>query len=365
MTEDRTFCTDLNINCRYSMLRNDKQGTIMTSNTMNTLKFIALIGLLVFSTHVFASSQLPLKSTEVDFYNQTTQQPVKVKFWYQSQAEECSAQICLAAHQSKRKVAMISHGAFGSPIEMNWLGYALASQGYLVAGVAHYGESWMYGKQSIDPSVLMRFWQRPQEISFAIDKLSEPGLLSITVDTNNILMLGHSAGGFTALALAGSTLEAGKTERYCQSVKAARDKSCDYGSTPKSNALNLAEMTTHQAKMFDNRINAIIALDPALGHAVNDNSLQKINVPTLIIGSVENDFLPYEQHAKHYAEHIDNAQLIGVKQGAGHFVYINACQHEHKAKGVSLCKDREGVDRKAIQQQLLGHVFSFIAREHS
>ena len=107
---------------------------------------------------------------------------------------------------------------------------------------------------------------------------------------------------------------------------------------------------------------AVIALDPALGHAVSEKSLASIKVPTLVLGSLENDFLPYTVHSKYYTNNIQGANLVGIEQGAGHFVYIDECNFNRKVKGVSLCKDREGVERKAIQKQILEHIFGFIYR---
>ncbi|MFH6955196.1 alpha/beta hydrolase family protein [Pseudoalteromonas sp. XMcav1-K] len=337
---------------------------------MKPIRFLLLVIVLIFTNNAMSAqgnkvvAASTLQSNDLDFFNKQTNQPVKVKLWYLASDANCGATVCLVESQNKRKIALISHGAFGSPIEMNWLGYALASQGWLVAGVAHYGESWVYGKETIDPSVLARFWQRPQEVSFALEQLTNKGLFNLNIDTNNVLMLGHSAGGFTALALAGAKLEAGKSERYCALATAKNDKSCAYNkqkTTPYTND-KISKISEVQSHMLDKRIKAVISLDPALGHAVNESSLMDVTVPTLVIGSVENDFLPFKQHAQYYAEHIKNAELVGIKQGAGHFIYINQCEHNFKAQGVLLCKDREGVDRKVLQQQVLGHVFSFINR---
>ena len=305
-----------------------------------------------------------LHSTDVDLFNQVTNQPLKVKLWYQRGEQNCGATICLDKSQWPQRVALISHGAFGSPIEMNWLGYALASQGWLVAGIAHYGESWVYGKETIDPSVITRFWQRPQEVSFALNQLANDTFINTKIDTDNVLMLGHSSGGFTAFAMAGAKLEAGKSERYCALASNNKDKSCDYNvKKPQSlSQQQITKISEQQASMRDPRVKAIISLDPALGHAVSETSLNDVKVPTLVVGSVENDFLPFEQHAQYYAKHIKNAQLIGIKQGAGHFIYINQCEHNFKAQGVLLCKDRKGVDRNALQKQVLGHIFAFINR---
>ncbi|WP_372770168.1 alpha/beta hydrolase family protein [Pseudoalteromonas sp.] len=337
---------------------------------MKSIQFLLLAAVLIISVFMSCAKGNEkiqagaLHSSDLDFFNSNTNQPVKMKLWYLAGEQQCGSTICLSQSQNKRKVALISHGAFGSPVEMNWLGYALASQGWLVVGVAHYGESWVYGKETIDPSVLTRFWQRPAEVSFALEQLTNEGLFNLDINTNNVLMLGHSAGGFTALALAGAKLEAGKSEHYCALASAKNDKSCGYNAkrnTPLSDE-QIVKISKQQVTMYDPRIKAIISLDPALGHAVNESSLEEVKVPTLVVGSVENDFLPFKQHAQYYAEHIKNAELVGIKQGAGHFIYINQCEHNFKAQGVLLCKDRDGVDRKALQQQVLGHVFSFINR---
>ncbi len=208
-------------------------------------------------------------------------------------------------------------------------------------------------------------WQRPQDVSFAIDRLSEEGLFNTELKTDKVIMLGHSSGGFTSFAMVGARLEAGKSEAYCASNKAKMDKGCHYGQQSKRKPMSEEARETiglQQAQMQDERVAAVIALDPALGHALSEQSLAKIKVPALVIGSVNNDFLPYTAHAKYYADHTPGANLVGIEQGAGHFVYIDQCDHDRKVKGISLCKDSEGVDRKAIQKQLLGHIFSFIYR---
>jgi predicted dienelactone hydrolase len=336
-------------------------------NLKITKLYCAGLMLLAFfgSTQAFSGVSMELKTIEVDFLNQQVNRPAKIKFWYQGGAEPCEATICLSPKQSSHRVAIISHGAFGSPREMNWLGYALASQGWVVAGVAHFGESWVYGAENIDPSSAMRFWQRPQDVSFAIDSLSEEGLFNTPLKTDKVIMLGHSSGGFTSLAMAGANLEAGKSEAYCVSEKAKDDKGCDYGQQSKRKPMSeemLKKIGLLQEQMRDERVVAVIALDPALGHAVSEQSLESIKVPALVLGSVENDFLPYAAHSKYYADHIQSANLVGIEQGAGHFVYIDKCDSDREVKGVSLCKDREGVDRKAIQKQILEYVFGFIYR---
>ena len=295
---------------------------------------------------------------DIDFYNDDLQRPTKVRFWYLAGDESCAAKICLGEDQKQHRIAIISHGAFGSPLGMSWLGEPMAAAGWLVMGVAHFGESMMYAGETIDPKVVTQFWRRPQDVRFLIDRLNDDGLFNMPLDTSDIAMLGHSSGGFTALALAGARLEDGKTEQYCQSERALFDRGCSYVSNTELVSLqeSALEIGRLQSEMLDPRIGRLVAL----GHAVDESSLSEISIPVLIVGSVENDFLPFEVHAGNYAKHIDNAQLLPVEQGAGHFVYINSCDFDIKAAGVSICEDREGVDRDEIQQKLLKDIFTFL-----
>lgn len=323
--------------------------------------------IVLISKSTLANNTVNLKTTEVDLFNQQANRPTKVKFWYQSGSESCSAKVCLAKTQNPKRIAIISHGAFGSPRSMNWLGYALASQGWLVAGIAHYGESWVYGTETIDPKTVTQFWNRPQDVSFTIDNLAENRLFNISMKTDRILMLGHSSGGFTALATVGAKLEAGKSKAYCSSKKAIQDKGCLYTRQDQHKPISqkmINKIGHLQNKMQDDRIIAAIALDPALGYATSTQSLQNINVPVLVVGSVNNDFLPFTEHAKYFADNIKSASLVKIEQDAGHFIYIDQCDSDIEANGVPICKDRSGVDRKAIQKQTLGQIFKFIDKNN-
>lgn len=303
--------------------------------------------------------QAEIKSTELDLFDSSRDRPVKIRVWYQAD-NNCAAKLCVATSpdQTQTPVALISHGAFGSPREMNWLGYGLAQQSWLVIGVAHYGESWVYGRESVDYSSVGKKWLRAQDISFVVDELMAGNLTDKKINTTNITMLGHSLGGYSALSLVGADYNLDAMIEYCKSA-IATDMGCRYGKqqgAPKP----LTKTQLPKISVLDKRISAVVSLDPALGPSVSKEALTNISVPTLIVGSVNNDFLNFSSHAGYYASSIPGAKLISLSAGEGHFVYIDECEHPHKAMGVSLCEDREGIDRAKVHQGLLSEISRFM-----
>lgn len=297
-------------------------------------------------------------STELDLFDEERNRPVKIRVWYQ-QGDDCPNKLCIATvKQSSTPVALISHGAFGSPREMNWLGFGLAQQGWLAIGVAHYGESWVYGRDSVDYSSLAKKWLRAQDVSFVLDQLlSSTPLTNGEIDTDKVTVLGHSLGGYSALSLVGADHNMNAMFDYCKQAMAT-DRGCQYGKgqagkQQKSKALP-------DVDVLDKRIKAVVSMDPALGPSVSKGALTNIDLPTLIIGSVQNDFLNYDAHANYYAKAIKGAKLVALEQGEGHFVYLDKCSHPHKAMGVSLCQDRKGIDREKVHLALMSEISDFI-----
>ncbi|RVU42029.1 hypothetical protein EOE67_02260 [Rheinheimera riviphila] len=311
--------------------------------------------------------------TELDLYDNKRQRPVKITLWYPAQASCKDASICLAERTKLNKAVVFSHGAMGAAKGYSWIGKMFAAQGYVTVGVNHYGESWIYGPEHVNPAAALQFWERPVDISFVLDQLStnQQSVPSATtapskpsqrifnreIAWDHIIAVGHSSGGATVLTMAGSKLAFADAATYCATAAAAPDRSCHYlkfQTEANTKGYNPAQ------NFFDARIQSVIALDPALGHATTAQSLQAMTIPVLVIGSSQNDFLPYERHAGFYAATIPAAESLVFAAGEGHFVYLDRCKHQYQAMGVALCTDRPGIDRTLVHQKAGAAMLKFI-----
>jgi predicted dienelactone hydrolase len=319
--------------------------------------FAALLwSLLLVAVPAAAADTLPA-TVFLDLGTLDTGRPAKVTLWFLQ--GNCGAEpLCLAPAVAKEKVVVLSHGTMGSAEDYAWLGKSLAAAGFLVVGVNHFGESRLYGTETQDPRVIPQIWQRAQDLSAILDGLAARPALQQAVDWTHVVMLGHSAGGQTAAMLAGARFDLHRMIAWCDTAAAAPDRSCSYGRGLVSAPPVLFERFAEP--QADARIRKLVLLDPALGAALQPESLRGVALPALIIGATQTDFLPWVAHGARYAEAIPGARTILLDKGEGHFIFLSPCTHPAQALGLALCTDRPGVDRAAVQQALAPQIIDFV-----
>ncbi|MFK7915274.1 MAG: alpha/beta hydrolase family protein [Pseudomonadales bacterium] len=304
------------------------------------------------------------------FTDSRRDRPVLIDWWYPVEQASASAfnyglgagRVVEAGTVAKGPFPLIllSHGALGAARNYSWIAEALARSGYIVAGVSHYGESYVFGAGTVDPQAVLRHWERPADISAAIDHITSASGFRHAIDPQRIGFLGHSSGGATALQLAGARLDSQQMGSYCASPRSASDRGCDYADGVDDAIEPTDRMAPSPQQSYqDDRLRAFVALDPALGPAFNDYSMIPADLPILLIASTDNDFLPFEHYAEVIAKGLPQAQTHWLGAGEGHFVYLNQCQRDIAANGVALCRDRPGVSRSATHQTLQQHIIAF------
>jgi predicted dienelactone hydrolase len=247
-------------------------------------------------------------------------------------------------------VIILSHGSMGAASNYSWIAEPLARHGYVVLGVSHYGESPVFGQATINPVNVSHFGDRTRDINAALTFLMSKSAYASHVDPKRIGAIGHSAGGATVLMLASAGFSMADMRAYCAQARAT-DKGCQYPIG--------APSADQDPVPSPAPIKAFVVMDPAAGPGFNEASLRALNTPALVIGSVNDDFLPFAAHAGRVGDLLAAAETVGLANGEGHFVYVDRCSLPINVMGIKLCTDRDGVDRDATHATLVPQILAF------
>jgi predicted dienelactone hydrolase len=123
------------------------------------------------------------------------------------------------------RLIVVSHGSGSAPWVYTELAGRLVGAGYIVAFPEHAGDNWQ-DKSKIGPQ---SFQLRPLEVSAAIDAVQADPRFAPLADFKQIGLWGMSAGGHTALSLAGGRWSAGQLRRHCEEHLAEATNACTTG----------------------------------------------------------------------------------------------------------------------------------------
>ncbi|MGB3294387.1 MAG: alpha/beta hydrolase [Phormidesmis sp.] len=195
-------------------------------------------------------------------------------------------------------LVVISHGLAGDRRGFINIAQHLASHGFAVAALDHPGsdrrqlEDLLTGtaREIAQPN---EFSQRPRDISFLLDELtrlsSASGPLANQIDMSRVGVIGHSFGGYTALALAGAQLNYETLEANCESEDFIFNA---------ANPSMLLQCTALEApEQFDNalrdeRVQAVMALNPVTSSLFGPMGFSQIVVPVLLVAGSEDPIAP-------------------------------------------------------------------------
>jgi predicted dienelactone hydrolase len=116
-----------------------------------------------------------------------------------------------SAASGNKRLIVISHGSGGSPWVHTDLARALVSRGYVVAIPQHQGDNYLDASSPGPESWI----KRPIEVSKAIDLIANHPRFSEHLSLDKVGVFGGSAGGHTALSLAGGEWSPAKFRDYC------------------------------------------------------------------------------------------------------------------------------------------------------
>jgi predicted dienelactone hydrolase len=214
-----------------------------------------------------------------------------------------------------------------------WLAEHLASYGFVVIAPEH--------QEQVDAE-LNGLWQaaitRPQDIlsvlAYVDEQVGSGGTWEGLIDADTVAVVGHSYGGYTALAAGGAQIDTPGFETLCETAYAANDPSawlCDELFPHMADMADLAGLDSipeglwHKA-WSDPRVDAIV---PLAGDALffGQNGLAEISVPVLAIGGTLDSDAPYmwgTYPAYAYASSATKVRIALI--GAEHMIFTGPCE---------------------------------------
>lgn len=201
-------------------------------------------------------------------------------------------------------LVVVSHGTGGSGSAMQWLVRPLHEAGFRVVALDHHGNNHVDG---YEPEGFLHVWERPRDVSFALDALAREQPLGA------VGVAGFSLGGYTAAALAGARIDprilsailAGtvplpEIPEFPGALEALRTKHAREESARRA-------LDDAAADLSDARVRAVFQVAPGVGALVTPESLAAIRVPVGIRWGGADTVNPYEVDTRPYLEHIPTA----------------------------------------------------------
>ncbi|MGF1517752.1 MAG: alpha/beta hydrolase [Nodosilinea sp.] len=197
----------------------------------------------------------------------------------------------LAEIEGPLSVVAISHGLGDSRTSFFELAAHVASHGFAVALPEHVGSN-STQKQAmltgLDRETFRAkdFLDRPLDISFLLDQLDRlnDSTFEGRLDVSRVTAVGHSFGGYTALALGGATIDFDRLARRCDP---AANLLVDAAMVLECRALELQNDAAVMARLAqgtqDDRVQLVIAL-ATVSNLFGPRGIAQVSVPVMLLG---------------------------------------------------------------------------------
>jgi predicted dienelactone hydrolase len=258
------------------------------------------------------------------------------------------------------RLVVISHGSGGAPWVHADLARALVEAGFVVAMPEHYADNY---KNTREPGP--NSWKlRPAEVSRAIDAVSLDPRFAPLLTLEKVGMYGMSAGGHTALTLAGGRWSPALFKAHCEAHIAEDFPTCvGLITSLKGNFLDGLKKTVAMGvirQRFDDdtwythtdpRIQAIVAGVPAAAD-FDAQSLATPRVPLGMITAGKDKWLAPRFHSARILEACTPCERIADLPDAGHGALLSPPPPAQVLDSISadLLGDPPGFDRGQMRE---------------
>lgn len=266
-------------------------------------------------------------------------------------------------------LVVISPGLKANRQFLAYLANHLASHGLTVAALEHPdGDVLASGFASVtrvgnSPQPLPPgnpFIERPRDVSFLLDFLTtlnrQSGQLQGQFNTAQVSVIGHSLGGYTALALAGAELQLDDLRQVCRGQDFLGRSPADWLQCAAARA------PEDRLRFRDQRVVQAIALNPLTGNLFSPTGLAQVETPTLILSATEDTLTPALTQQLQPFTQLPQAQpkYLLTAIGGTHLSVGDPAHLRHLPIQTSLADERYGQGVAPLRQLLKGVTLALI-----
>lgn len=294
--------------------------------------------------------------TTLHLYDASRDRPIVTEIWYPVNKDAPAKAAAgfwircdeardapISSEKNKYPLILISHGSGGHRFDISWLAEILSANGYIVAAMDHFGNTW----NNKIPEYFTRPWERPQDISFVIDHLLSSTRFKERIDEKKIGFAGYSLGGSTGIWIAGA-IAAGITD---EQIKQACEK--DLENVVPYHVIDSTNFDEARLSFLDERVHAFLLMAPALGWLFDETSLKSVSTPMFIVAADKDKVAPADTNAKLFARGLSKATLRMIPGEADHYVFLNrASQLGKRLLEPRFFEDRSTLGRRKIHEDI-------------
>lgn len=281
---------------------------------------------------------------------------------------------------TRRALVVLSHGTGGSPTSDHEMAATLARAGFVVAQPVHAADNF----QDMSKAGPAAWRTRPMEVSRVIDFLAAHPVWGARVQTGRVGVHGMSAGGGTALVMAGAQWSTLLLARHCM-AQGDDDFGFCFNGLPTAEA-QAARRATYQSlrgapdaylpaelKAWhggrspadssdprpDPRVAAVSVAVPVAAMFSTD-SLARIAVPVAVLRADKDQMLLPRWHADHLLRHCSHCTLLAQLDGAAHMDLVSPWP-ETIARAVAAQQARGGLPEPGFDARTRAAAFQAVA----
>ena len=232
---------------------------------------------------------------------------------------------------------LISHGSGGSHLVYRTLAHHLAVNGFIVGMPEH---PFNNRNNNTLEGTIENLTNRPRHILTAINWFFESRKFAKFLKPDAVSIIGHSMGGYTALAVAGGV--------------------------PTSLPIESSDKSSQQVSVTpDSRVKALVLLAPASVWYRGDGALSEVNVPILMLVGEKDEYTPFGYHAQIILDGVPDKANIQhrIVENAGHFSFLSPFPESMTNASFPPSQDPYGFNRESFHHEQNAEILDFLLRE--